>query len=61
MRSSIPTAQAHSVRLPAPTCLPKLLTSTSTVTGDSSMGKYLIAWVLGVPAIVLVVVAIFFR
>jgi hypothetical protein len=61
MKSSFPTAQARFVRLPAPSRLPKLKIPTSTITGKRSMGKYLIAWVLGVPAIVLVVFAIFFR
>jgi anaerobic C4-dicarboxylate transporter len=30
-------------------------------TGDQKMGKYVIAWLLGVPGIVLVIVYIFFH
>jgi hypothetical protein len=40
--------------------LPKL-TPTSTTHGSLAMGKYLLAWVLGVPAFVLVIIYFVFN
>jgi hypothetical protein len=39
----------------------RLRASHLPLTGDRIMGKYFVGWLLGIPAVVLVVLYIFFR